>query len=96
VSVEGQLLSQSKSPWVRKPSLFKGENLLPNSWHYGLGIEVLPVKTLNGLDIGLKLEYLRNHSSFGLNVELSPWSEVAKGKLKANTGNISFSITLNY
>lgn len=96
ISAEGQPLKQSNSPWIRKPSLSKLENLLPNSWHYGFGIEVLPIRTPNGLDIGLKLEYLKNHSTFGLNMELSPWSEATKGKVKVNPGNITLSLTLNY
>lgn len=96
ISAEGQPLSQSGSSWIRKPSLSKFVNLLPNSWNYGIGIEVLPIRTLNGLDVGLKLEYLKNHSSFGYEMELSPWSEATKGKIKVNQGSISLSLTLNY
>lgn len=92
----GQPLEQSNSSWVRKPSLAKFENLLPNSWHYGFGIEVPPIKAPNGIDVGLKIEYLKNHSSFGLNMELSPWSETTKGKVKVSPGNIMLSLTLNY
>jgi len=96
ISAEDQKLDQSNSSWIRKPSLFKGENLLPNSWHYGFGIEVLPIRTLNGIDVGVRLEYLKNHSSFGFDMELSPWSETTKGKVKVSPGNITLSLTLNY
>jgi hypothetical protein len=96
ISAEGQTLKQSGSSWVRKPSLSRFENLLPNSWHYGFGIEVLPVRTMNGLDVGLKLEYLKNHSSFGLNMELSPWSGTTKGKVRVSPGNLTLSLTLSY
>jgi opacity protein-like surface antigen len=95
-SAEGRLLARSNSPWVRKPSLSKLKNLLPNSWHYGIGIEIIPIKPINGIDVGLKLEYLKNHSSFALNMELSPWSETTKGKVKMSPGTLSLSITLNY
>lgn len=96
LSAEDQLLTQSNSCWVRRPSLSKIKNLLPNSWHYGFGIEVLPIRTLNGLDVGLKLEYLKNHSSFGLDMELAPWSQTTKGKVKVSPGNLTLSITFNY
>jgi opacity protein-like surface antigen len=96
ISAEGQILAQSKSEWIRKPSLSKFENLLPNSWHYGFGIEVLPIRTRNGLDIGLKLEYLKNHSSFGIDMLLSPWSDTTKGKVKVSPGNLALSLTFSY
>lgn len=96
ISAEGQPLKLSQSAWVRKPSISKFENLLPNSWHYGFGIEILPVRTPDGLDVGLKLEYLKNHSSFGLNMELSPWGEATKGRVKMSPGNFTLSLTLNY
>lgn len=96
ISAEGQPLKLSQSAWVRKPSISKFENLLPNSWHYGFGIEILPVRTPDGLDVGLKLEYLKNHSSFGLNMELSPWSEATKGRVKMSPGTLTLSLTLNY
>jgi opacity protein-like surface antigen len=96
LSAGGQPLTQTKPSWVRKPSLSTFENLLPNSWHYGFGVEVLPIRTKNGIDIGFKLEYLKNHSSFGLNMELSPWSEATKSKIKMSPGNLTLSITFNY
>jgi hypothetical protein len=95
-SLEGRLLEQSNSPWVRKPSISKLKNLLPNSWHYGIGIEVLPIRTSEGIDVGLKLEYLKNHSSFALDMEFFPWSETTKGKVKMSPGTLSLSLTLNY
>ena len=96
ISAEGQPLKPSQSAWVRKPSLSKFENLWPNSWHYGFGIEVLPVRTPDGLDLGLKLEYLKNHSFFGSNMEVSPWGEAIKGRVKMCPGSLTLSITLNY
>jgi hypothetical protein len=96
IFVGGQPLEKSESFWVGKPSITKLENLLPNSWHYGFGIEILPIKTLNGLDVGLKLEYLKNHSHFKLDMELSPWSGVTQGTVKIQPGNLSLSLTIAY
>ena len=96
VSTDGQLLKQSDSPWVRRPSLKKLKNLLPNSWHFGLGTEVLLIKTLNGIDVGLKLEYLKIFSSIGLEMELSPWGSATKGDIRVSRDNFSLSLTINY
>ena len=96
ISAEGRMLDHSGSSWVRKPSLSRFENLLPNSWHYGFGIEVLPVRAMHGLDVGLKLEYLKNHSSFGWDMEVAPWSEMTKAKVRISPGNLTLSLTLSY
>ena len=96
VSADGRLLKEPHSPWIRRPSLTKFKNLLPNSWHFGLGIEVIPIKTLNGIDIGLKLEYLKIYSSIGLEMALSPWSEVTQGDVRVSRDNISLSLSINY
>jgi hypothetical protein len=96
VSADGQPLKQLHSPWIRKPSLSKLKNLLPNSWHFGLGIEILPIKTIKGLDIGLKLEYLKIYSSIGLEMDLSPWGDLTKSNVRVSRDNISLSLTLNY
>jgi opacity protein-like surface antigen len=96
IAAQNQPLEPSPLSWVRKPSLCQLKNLLPNSWHYGFGIEIQPFKSFGGLDMGLKLEYLKNHSSFALDTELSPWSEKTKGSVKMSPGNLTLSLTLNY
>jgi hypothetical protein len=48
------VLGDGTSRWVRQPSLF--DNLLPNTWHLGAGIEYIPVKSVGGPDFGVKGE----------------------------------------
>jgi hypothetical protein len=41
-------LGDGTSRWVRQPSLF--ENLLPNTWHLGAGLEYIPIRAVGGPD----------------------------------------------
>jgi hypothetical protein len=47
-------LGDGTSRWVRQPSLF--ENLLPNTWHLGAGLEYIPIRAVGGPDVGIKAE----------------------------------------
>jgi hypothetical protein len=49
---------------VRQPSLF--ENLLPNTWHIGGGIEVLPRYGYGRLNLGVKATANLHSHSLGL------------------------------
>ena len=62
------------SDWFQRPSLTGLDNLLPNTWHLGAGVEVLPRRSYAalpaGLDVGLRLEY--GVFFHGLGADLSP------------------------
>ena len=49
------------SPYVRQPQLKGLKNIFPNTWHGGLGVEWLPIKSSapipRGIDIGLEAEF---------------------------------------
>ena len=51
VATDGVPIDVPDSKWVRKPGLF--ENLLPNTWHIGAGLELIAVKGYGGLPGGL-------------------------------------------
>ena len=51
VATNGQTIDVPDSPWVRQPGFF--ENLLPNTWHIGAGLELLAIKGYGGLPGGL-------------------------------------------
>jgi hypothetical protein len=61
--LNGAPLAQPPIDWVRKPSILPPRHLLPNTWHFGAGLELIPVRSLapfpHGIDIGLRadLEY---------------------------------------
>jgi hypothetical protein len=67
-SLNGQPIDPPESRWVRKPGFF--HNLLPNTWHYGVGIEVIPVRKFAalpaGIDVGLTIEWQQFHNKLGL------------------------------
>ena len=54
--VDSTVIGDGNSRWVRKPGLF--ENLLPNTFHFGAGLEFLPISGVGSLDWGLRLEGL--------------------------------------
>ncbi|AKU94622.1 hypothetical protein AKJ09_01286 [Labilithrix luteola] len=70
VTVNGTPLSSS-APWIRKPSLVPFHNLLPNTWHYGAGIEFLVIDNPQPLGFGasIKAEFVMQHHSLGLSTQ---------------------------
>ncbi|HRX18689.1 MAG TPA: hypothetical protein P5135_06535 [Gemmatimonadales bacterium] len=52
VTAFGEPLGDGASRWVRRPGLFR--NLLPNTWHFGAGVELLPVRGVSSVDLGVK------------------------------------------
>ena len=57
----GQPLRTPNSPYVRQPQLKGLKNIFPNTWHGGLDVEWLPIKSSapipRGIDIGLEAEF---------------------------------------
>ena len=68
VSADGDPFDVADSEWVRKPGLF--ENLLPNTWHVGAGIEWLVIRNYatppRGIDLSLRLEWSWYTNKLGL------------------------------
>lgn len=101
VSTDGTPLSTPNSPWVRKPSLFPFKNILPNTWHYGFGFEIVPIKSYapipRGIDIGLRVEFINYYHPMGLDFE--PWlGDVAKkiGDIKVTRKNLNLMLTISF
>lgn len=68
VSTNGQAIDVPHSKWVRKPKFF--DNLLPNTWHIGAGLELLTIRGYGGipggLDFSLTAEWLYLTNKLGL------------------------------
>jgi hypothetical protein len=64
VAANGELLEPPDSRWVRKPGFI--ENLLPNTWHAGLGLELLAIETYGGVDLSLSAEWLYLTNKLGV------------------------------
>jgi hypothetical protein len=70
VAADGDPLQVPDSEWIRKPGFF--ENLLPNTWHAGAGIEWLVIRNYatppRGIDLSLRLEWTWYTNKLGLDV----------------------------
>ncbi len=70
VHVAGDELNDSTGPWLKKPSLVPFENILPNTLHYGAGLELIVLRGQHPLSPGLslKLDATVFHHTLGLTV----------------------------
>jgi len=75
VSIVGDLLDPPDSPWIG-PS-----NVLPNVWHYGLGLEYVPSRRVGlipgGLEVAFRLEYGRYTQALGLDLSDIPLEDLS-------------------
>jgi hypothetical protein len=55
VATNGTPIAVPNSKWVRQPSVFPFDNLLPNTWHIGAGLELIAIRGYGGLPGGLDL-----------------------------------------
>jgi hypothetical protein len=71
IAFDGEALTHSETPWVRRPSLGSPGSLLPNTWHLGAGLELLAFKSYapipRGIDVGVRLDGALYFHSLGLN-----------------------------
>ena len=74
LSANGEPFAEPNSGWVRKPGLF--ENLLPNTWHGGAGIEWIVVRNRaippRGIDVSLRADFTWYTNKLGLDLEDIP------------------------
>lgn len=72
VTTVGVPIDPEDSPWVRQPSVFPFENLLPNTWHAGVGAEWLILKSYanppKGIDVSILGEWTWYTNNLGLDV----------------------------
>jgi hypothetical protein len=74
LSADGELFSEPDSDWIRKPGFF--ENLLPNTWHAGAGVEWIFVRNRStppgGIDFSLRADVTWYTNKLGLDLEDIP------------------------
>ncbi len=72
----GELLDTPNSPFIRLPSFEHPTNFLPNTWHWGLGLEFISIKSFapppKGIDVSLGVEYRLFYNNLGLDFEDLP------------------------
>lgn len=68
VSANGRPIDVPNSRWVRQPKFL--DNVLPNTWHVGAGLELLTIEGYGGLpgglDLGLSAEWLYLTNKLGV------------------------------
>ncbi len=74
LGADGEPFYEPDSDWIRKPGLF--ENLLPNTWHVGLGVEWIVFRDYDtpprGIDVSLRADYTWYTNKLGLELEDIP------------------------
>ena len=89
-TINGELMQTPNSPWVRKPSLSPVQNLLPNTFHLGGGLELIALKSAarlpRGIDLSLRLDYDVYFHKLGLDISNLPLRYLQLGF--ANAGDL--------
>lgn len=74
LAANGELFDEPDSDWIRKPGLF--ENLLPNTWHAGAGLEWIVIRNFapppKGIDFSLRADFTWYTNKLGLDLEDIP------------------------
>jgi hypothetical protein len=74
LSANGEPFQQPDSDWIRKPGFF--ENLLPNTWHAGAGLEWIVIRNYStppkGIDFSLRMDFTWYTNKLGLELEDTP------------------------
>lgn len=74
VAVDGQPFESPDSPWIGP------DNILPNVLHYGLGIELIPVRRIGlipeGIEVAFRIEYARYTQRLGLDLSQIPLDQL--------------------
>lgn len=73
VSTNGEPLPHPNGPWVNQPNWKRPLTLLPNTWHFGGGIEWVPFRNVEaspiGSDIGIRGEALIYRHPLGIDID---------------------------
>jgi hypothetical protein len=97
-------LDAAESPWVRQPSLRGLDNLLPNTWHVGLGLEWIPHRSVatfpKGLDFGLRVDYTLFRHKLGVGGDfIAPDLDIQAGEQVERTisrSSFQLGVTLSF
>lgn len=70
VTVDGAPIATPDSDYIREPSLTRFENLFPNAWHAGIGLEIVPLMSIKplpaGIDFSFRVEGTYSSHSLGI------------------------------
>mgnify|MGYP003428826578 FL=1 len=73
MATDGVPLTEPEGPWIRQPTFFPGNNLWPNTTHWGAGLEFFLLRNNapipKGIDVSLKGEWASYSSDLGVTFE---------------------------
>jgi len=109
VQANGELFSTPNSEWFNKPSFNSLGSILPNSWHLGLGMEVIVIRSAaqfpRGIDISFRLEYAAFFNNLGLDlshvalkdlaIAFPTYGDIPKSDV-VTRHNLNFVLSLSY
>ncbi len=81
VMTNGQIFDNPNSEWFNQPSFDSFSSVLPNTWHWGVGIELILLKSFaefpEGIDLSMRAEYGVFYNSLGLDLSRFSLSDLA-------------------
>ncbi len=87
-------LDPADGQWVRKPwanpdgSTNAFANILPNTWHVGAGIELIPISSIapipRGIEVSLQLDWSWHHHKLGLQTLIPDFVSLEGGNRETN------------
>jgi hypothetical protein len=105
IALDGEPLDNDRSPWFNQPSFKSFGDLLPSSWHYGVGLEYIVRKSYaplpGGIDLGLTVEAFWTRYELGRDLLLALLSADSLtggtvGSLNVTRFNLLLGLTLGF
>ncbi len=92
----GEPLSPDGTDFKRRPDFFPPDNLFPNTWHVGAGVEAVPIRNLGGrvqgLDVAVQADWTLFLHGLGLR-RRQPLAEQEDFSLARNHLNLGLSLS---
>lgn len=96
ISAGGFELNNDRTPWIHKTTQRTFRLPLPNSWHWGVGVEYIPWSSPEGFDMGICVEYTSSAQSFSADLVSLSGNTMPQGICRVPIREIRFSLSLSY
>lgn len=83
--------------WLRKPSIVPPDNLFPNAWHAGVGVEFVPIRGFGSLPQGLDVSLRASYSVYAHGLGLERKEAFAEQEdFTLARGHLDLGLSLSY
>ncbi len=101
IRTDGIPVSNPETPWIRKPSFSRLKSLLPNTWNYGAGLELLFIKSHSdfpkGIDVAARVEYTGYYHPIGINADVDIFGiTTRKFDFKVTRHEAKFALSVSF